>query len=345
MFFFALIGLLLSGQSQPQFPPVGIIDFYGLRTVTEEDARRALPLRVGDPIDISETPLARLQEKVVRSMESLPHVKKAKFNLVCCADGKSIVFVGVEEAGSQSLKFSDAPAGHTQLPVDIIAAGNACAEALQKAVVAGDTGEDRSQGHALNNNPGAQSIERQFIQFAARDAQLLRDVFHNSSDPDQRALAAQVLAYSADKAAVIPDLAAGMRDPSAEVRNNSMRALMVMAEASNSLGSLHLEIPVEPFIAMLNSLVWTDRNKSAAALDALTQKHRDPAILAKLRAEAMPSLVEMARWKSSGHAQSSFALLGRMAGWPEEKIYKTFESGDRESVIAAAPRPTTRPDK
>jgi hypothetical protein len=47
----------------------------------------------------------------------------------------------------------------------------------------------------------------------------------------------------------------------------------------------------------LNPIEWTDRNKSSLALEMLTES-RDPALIADLRARALPSLIEMARWKS-----------------------------------------------
>ncbi len=49
---------------------------------------------------------------------------------------------------------------------------------------------------------------------------------------------------------------------------------------------------------MLNSLEWTDRNKSALVLEELTRK-RDTALLKLLRERAVPALVEMARWKNA----------------------------------------------
>jgi hypothetical protein len=82
---------------------------------------------------------------------------------------------------------------------------------------------------------------------------------------------------------------------------------------------------------MLDSIEWTDRNKSSFALYQLTER-RDPAVFAKLRNRALPSLVEMARWKS-GHALPAFTLLGRIGNFPEEEIQKAWNTGNRESVI------------
>src|SRR5262249_24445663 len=149
------------------------------------------------------------------------------------------------------------------------------------------------------------------ITFAARDLNLLRDVLRHSADAEQRALAAQVVAYAANKQAVVKDLVEAMRDPAEEVRNNAMRALAVMAGSARQTAKQQIRIPARPFSEMLNSIEWTDRNKSSFALLRLTDK-RDPAVLAELCQKALPSLIEMAHWKSSSHANAPFFLLGRV---------------------------------
>src|SRR5450432_4755983 len=126
-----------------------------------------------------------------------------------------------------------------------------------------------------------------------------------------------------------------MTDPSDEVRNNAMRALLVFAQASPSAVRPATRVPVQPFIALLDSLVWTDRNKASDALDVLS-KAREPQLLARLRSQAMTPLVEMARWKSEGHAMAAFMILGRIAGYSDEAAVAAWRRGEREPVIAAA---------
>jgi hypothetical protein len=66
-----------------------------------------------------------------------------------------------------------------------------------------------------------------------------------------------------------------------------------------------------------------------------TTFNRDPATLAEIRAKALPSLVEMARWKAIGHAQPALFLLGRIGGMSEDNIQAAIDRGDREAVISA----------
>jgi hypothetical protein len=321
------LALLLPAPQDPQFPPIGIIDFYGLRNISERQVRDALQIKEGDPSSVE-------TKEAQRRLESLSGVAEAQINRLCCDAGKAVLFVGIREKGTPSLQFRPAPQGKVRLPQDVVQAGEGYQKAVSDAVLKGNTGEDDSQGHALFNDPAARAVQERLIKFAARDLNLLRNVLRQSADAEHRALAAEVIAYTANKQAVVNDLVDAMRDPAGEVRNNATRALMVMARSARQKTKQPIKIPVRPFAEMLNSVEWTDRNKSSYALLALTDQ-RDPVIFSELRQKALPSLVEMARWKS-GHAYASFFLLGRAAGFPEDEITAAWERGDRASFIETA---------
>jgi hypothetical protein len=46
----ALLALLVSWQTADQIPPIGIIDFYGVRSLAEAQVRQALDLHVSDAV-------------------------------------------------------------------------------------------------------------------------------------------------------------------------------------------------------------------------------------------------------------------------------------------------------
>jgi HEAT repeat protein len=163
----------------------------------------------------------------------------------------------------------------------------------------------------------------------------LRVVLQSSSDATHRALAAQVLGYVTDKQAVVEDLVQGMADPSEGVRNDAMRTLLVFADTVPNADRPRPRIPAQPFIGLLNSPIWTDRNKASWALLALSAS-RDPELLAMLRKQTLTSLVEMARWKSAGHAQAPFMIVGRLAGYSDEAAFDMWNRGERDTVINAA---------
>jgi hypothetical protein len=321
IFLFVLLCVSINAQT----PPIGIIDFYGLRNLTEQQARQALQIKEGDSFPES-------RAAAERRLEALPNVQQARLDAVCCEAGKGILYVGIKEKGAASLQFRSAPKGASRLPEEMIQAGEALSDALSEGIQKGDAGEDDSQGHALNSYPKIRALQERFITFAAQDLKLLRAVLHDSADAQHRALAAEIISYTANKRDVVPDLIYGMRDPDSGVRNNSMRALAVIAGFLQKSSQQQIKVPFKPFIEMLNSIIWTDRNKSSYALFRLTEK-RNPAVLSMLRDHALPSLIEMSRWKSPGHASSSFFLLGRVGNLSEDEIQKYWDSGNRETLI------------
>jgi hypothetical protein len=68
-------------------------------------------------------------------------------------------------------------------------------------------------------------------------------------------------------------------------------------------------------------------------LVALT-KSRDQLMLAQLRAEALDSLLEMARWRNIGHAEAALSILGRMVGIDEETSNKLIDAGQTNTILA-----------
>jgi hypothetical protein len=325
-----LVSLLAGVQPAGEMPPIGVIEVYGARRVTEQQVLQALQIKVGDPF-----PSTAVVREAKARITKIPGVSEVRLTGGCCDEGQSTISIGIQEVGAAALRFRAAPRGSVRLPDDIVKAGNAFDEAIGQAILSGHTEDDGSQGHSLVNDPAVRAIQERFVVFAARDLPRLRAVLRDTSDASQRALAAQVIAYTSDKRAVIGDLIEGMQDPSDGVRNNAMRALALIARLGQRNRALGIAVPPMPFVDLLNSIEWTDRNKASMALGALTET-RDPIIMADLRARALPSLIEMARWKSHGHAESAFFVLGRVVGLQDDEIQVAFERGDRAVVLDAA---------
>jgi hypothetical protein len=330
----AFLFAFLATQSPDAFPPLGIIDFYGLHTVPEAQLLQALPYHMDDSIFVEQ--FKSQKHAVEQKLASLPGVSGAYLTLVCCTQNrKSILYVGIEEADRPCEKFQPAPTGSVKLTEDVLSAGSDYDVAFQKSILKGNFAEDDSQGHALDLDPDVRAIQLRFVVLAETQLAHLKDVLHNSSDGQQRAFAAQVLGYVKDKQAIVPDLMAAMRDPEPDVRNNSTRALLILAEFSPKAPAQKIKISPRPFIELLNSCIWSDRNKSSGALAQLTEK-RDPALLSEIRNQALPSLLEMANWKYLGHARFSLMILGRICGLTDAAIQKDLDQGNRARVIAAA---------
>jgi hypothetical protein len=312
---------------------IQVVDFFGLRRVTPADARAAMALKEGDTISLSGDSRPVAMDESERRLKQLAGVANAHLTLVCCEAGGGIVYVSVQEHDALKFNFRSDPKGAERLPPEVVKAGEQFIQALSDAVRRGDSAEDLWNGQAVMRDPAARSVQMQFISWA-REPDTLRRVLRNSSDVSHRALAAHILGHAADQGAVIQDLVDAMSDSSEEVRNNAMRALAVIARAQADAPK-PVRIPPEPFVAMLESPVWSDRNKASLALMELTAT-RDPALLRYLRRQARGPLTEMARWKSAGHALPAFMILGRMADRTDEQIHASWEQGRREELIGLA---------
>ncbi len=312
--------------------PIGTIDFYGLHQLSADHLRGVLTFKVGDSIAFVEH--SSFFEPSKQNLMMVPGVQRVQVNATCCAaDGSVLIYVGIEERNAPAMSFRPVPSGSVLLSPEVVQAGADLERVSMQAVMSGHADEDDSQGHRhLRDFPAAGPAEERARTIARNDLALLRQVLRESADSEQRAVAAELLGYAADMQLVVPDLASAMSDPSGDVRNNAMRALGVFSRATNVRRP---QVPYKPFVALLNSPIWTDRNKASLALMSITTK-RDPALLRMLRAEALPSLVEMARWSDRGHAYPAFRILGVIAGLSDKEIESDWILGDRERVIRTA---------
>ena len=229
-----LLLITVCGVAGQEFQ-IGIIDLYGLSRVPADQVRGALTFKEGDTISFGGDERPAFLTASENRVALLPGVVRARTSVVCCDQGRAIVYVGVEEAGAATMQFRAAPLGGARLAPDIVQSGEEFSKALMLAVQRGDAEEDRSEGHALNRDPAMRAIQERFLVYAKRDLPELRLVLRSSSDAAHRALAAQVLGYATDKQAVVEDLVHGMTDPSEEVRNNAMRTLLVFADTVPSV--------------------------------------------------------------------------------------------------------------
>lgn len=312
---------LLAGQ----VPRVGEIEIYGLNGLSAERIRRALEVKSGDPLPPSK---GDLEER----LEAVPGVVRARVEAVCCEEDRAILFVGIEEKGAARFAFRSPPAGRATLPDTLVETYQHFLEALQAAAQRGSVAEDLTEGHPLMADPAARAYQRQFVTLARDNLKLLRDVLRNGSDPEQRAIAAAVINYAPNKAAVLDDLQYAMQDPDEAVRANAMRAVNAIGVLAAKRPDLKLRIPATWFVEMLNSLSLSDRTRAASALVNLTDRDGKTA-LEQIRARALHSVVEMARWRTLRFALPAFILTGRMAGLSEKQIEESWTSGEREAVI------------
>jgi hypothetical protein len=318
-------GGLVAQEALPVIPRIGLIDFYGRTTVPEAKIRQALGAKEGDRLPAS-------KGDAEAAIEEVPGVVRARIEATCCVDGGAVLYIGIEEKGAPHLEFNGTPAGEFKLPEAIHEEYVAFLSAVSVAVRDNDTGEDLSHGHSLMDNPGVHAHQQKFIGLADANLPEIRRVLKESADEEQRAIAAYLMGYASDKASVLDDLQAALRDPDTTVRNNAMRSLGAFAVLAVKEPGRKLRVQSTWFIEALNSLEWQDRITAANILVTLTEA-RDGATLLQLRERALPALTEMASWKSLNHALPAFLVLGRVTGYPEEEIVKLWSDGNRQELI------------
>jgi hypothetical protein len=311
-----------------QTPTVGDINLYGLRKLPPEKVLGTLGLKPGDKLPGSK---GDLEDR----LEELPGVVLARVTAVCCDGPSALLFAGIEEKGAPHFALRSEPSGTAVLPDTLIQTYRRFLEAVENAVRDGNAAEDLTRGHSLMAYPGARAVQQEFAVFAGDHLAELRDVLRNGSDAEQRAIAATVIGYATRKGDVVDDLQYAMQDPDEAVRANAMRSLTAVAVLAARDPDQEIKIAPTWFVEMLNSVVLSDRLKASEALVTLTEA-RKPDVLQFVRERAMPSLVEMARWKSLRYALPAYVLVGRIGGLSEDEIHARWEKGERESVVEQA---------
>jgi len=202
--------------------------------------------------------------------------------------------------------------------------------AWMNAVMKGHATEDDSEGYTLTHEPKARRAQLAIRDYALHNEALIAEVLASSSDARHRAIAAQMLGYARQSDQQVDALVRASLDADDDVRNDAVRALEVLAGAKADLAK---RIPPEPFVHLIRSGAWSDHNKASLLLLALT-KTRDPKVLTLLRTDALDSLVEMARWRSVGHAEAALTIIGRIAGLSEASLNTLIEAGEAETIIS-----------
>jgi hypothetical protein len=317
-----LVPVVLAADSVPH---VSSVDYYGLHKVSQSRVYKAVGVSAGDPLPPSK---GELEER----LEKIPGVVTARVEAVCCDGREGMQFVGIEERGAAHFALRSAPAGDATLPPEIVAQFAQLVRTMEDAARRGSTAEDLTHGHPLMADPDSRAIQEGFADFTATHLPQVRDVLRNSADGEQRALAATLIGYAADKKAAVNDLEFAMQDPDQDVRSSAMRALNAIAVLGIKQPQLALHISPTWFVEMMNSVVLSDRTRATLALINLTDS-RPAATLDLLRERALPSLVEMAQWKSLRYALPAYILLGRVGGLSEQQIQESWTKGDRAAMV------------
>jgi hypothetical protein len=309
---------------------IAVIDFYNSAGADLAALRSALPIHEGDTFATPEAAFDQL-EAVQQAVRRVLGKDPTEIAPVCCYGQRDwMLFIGLPTS-TRPPRYNSAPKGRQRLPPSATELYTQTMDALGPALQAGNVAEDRSQGYAISNDPALRAKQLEIRAFALSNQRQLLDVLKSASSAPDRAVAAHFLGYAQQSPQQLAALTRAVTDPDPSVRNNATRALDVLVESSAQLAA---RIDPTPFIPMLSSGIWMDRNKASMMIGYLTEA-RPPKLLATLRQRALPSLIEMAQWRSKGHAQPSLTILGRIAGIEEKRLQELIASDQREEILRA----------
>jgi hypothetical protein len=329
--------LVFTGQSIRSFATpheesskfaIGSIYYFGYEGIDLTKVQERLPVRVGDLVSLDKRDMWGSTRKVIERVTGRP---STEISPVCCdASHRLILYIGLSGESYRPLSTVK-PQGNAHLLEAAVNLYDKKMEALVNAVQRGASDEDDSMGYAVSKDPAARKIDLEVRAYAAKRGPEFEDVLRGSSDAHQRQVAAELLGYADRSPAQIGSLAAAVNDADRDTRNNAVRALAILARAKDS-GSLNVD--PAPFIALLFSGDWSDRNKGSLLLFELSAQ-RDPSLLSELRGHVLQPLIEGARW-DLGHAYPFLVILGRIADMSDKQIYELIDEGNIDRIIQAA---------
>ncbi len=304
---------------------IGKIEFFGSKGIDVAAILRALPVREGGP-------LPKSKKQIREAVERATGVHLTDVAVVCCDENRQwMIYVGLPGESSRPLAYNSPPKGRIRLPGKATKLYEQTMNAMMKALVKGDIGEEGSPGYALATNVALREKQMEIRKYALAHESLLDQVLESSDDAFHREVAAHFLGYAQQSAAQITSLVRASSDPSASVRNNAVRALGELADSGPAAA---MQIDPAPFIGMLSSTIWTDRNKGTFVIERLTL-HPAPGLMTQLRGDPVDALLEMARWRWRGHSAEALSILGRMAGIEEGRLQSLIEKGDIGEILSS----------
>lgn len=321
--------LILAGccVAQPTSGPIVAIEFYGLAAVDFTRLQAVFPFRVGD---VFEPKNETIQDQSPESQEFREVINKNRISVapVFVPDLSGWVFyVDVEPPGTSPIVWNPRPTGTDKLPARIV---HLYEHAISRYVNGGIfAGDESTNGYSLSKDPIMRKDELQLIKYARAHPTRVYTVLKRSTSDRERIAAAWIAGYVHQGSDQLAALLHAVMDSDDTVRNNAMRVLAVLASHD---GGIARRIPPEPFVPMLGSLTWSDRNKAMFLLDPITAA-RDPHTIESLRRQAVEPLRQMARWTYWDHARMALVLLGRIAEIPEARLQSLLQARDAAAIL------------
>ncbi|HEU5237883.1 MAG TPA: hypothetical protein VFU37_12165, partial [Pyrinomonadaceae bacterium] len=292
---FLLLLAAIRAPAQTQRIQIAEIEYFGTKGVDLVKVKASSPIHEGEQFSLDR--LSDVVSQIRSSIRESTGKDSTDVGPVCCdIQNNWMIYIGLHGQNMESFHYNRIATSGIHFPSQVVLLYRETMDLLLPSIEAHAT-EDRSRGYAISTYPPLRAKQLAMREYATHHADLIRRILKNSSDSEQRTVAAQFLGYANHNNLQILSLVNASFDSDEGVRNNAVRALGVLAESSPEIAK---SIPAEKFVSMLNSGIWKDRNKASYLLGVLSRS-RNPALLSLLRRRALTSLIEMARWREFGH--------------------------------------------
>ena len=330
---FSLLLATTCCMAQPVRGPIVAIDFYGAAPVDYTRLRAAFPFQIGATFELKGAAVDDDPDPRQPELKQLLGTNRISVAPVFVPDLKGWVFyVDVEppHASAPAIVSRPPPSGTSRLPPGILAVYE---HSIRRFADGGiHAGDETTHGYSISKDPIMRADQLQLIDYARAHPKHLYSVLERSGATRDRIAAAWIAGYAPRGSKQLNALLHAANDPDSTVRNNAIRVLAVEALHDARIAR---QIPAEPFIPMLHSLTWSDRNKAMWLLDPVTAA-RDPRTIESLRRQTIEPLRQMSRWTYWFHASMALVLLGRIAGIPEPRLQSLLEARDAATILAEA---------
>lgn len=136
----------------------------------------------------------------------------------------------------------------------------------------------------------------------------LVNILVNDRRERNRGAAAYLIAYGRDGAGVVSTMVHALHDPSALVRNNSMRVLSDIARYHPEV-----EIPLVPVVSAMLYPTTLDRNKGAAVVDSLLSRGLSDGDSCYVIATLKDTLLAMLKLRQPNNHDFAYSILKKLS--------------------------------
>ena len=320
--------IVAANADEPEKFTIAGIYYFGCDDSHVDEIKSAIPVHVGDTYTSAD--MKKLKNKVFNAVWQTIRCAPTDVAVITCEHRTWNLYVGLPGRSVKEATYNPQPEKMLELPTEAMSMHDDMMATLADVLSSkGAMIEDDSNGYSLSSDPGLRTKELAFRNWALQNRDLCFTVLKGSSDARQRSVAAEAVGYLDPSQEQIDVLVGASLDSSAVVRNNATRALGCIASSEKSAT---LQIPADKFVQMLNSGVWTDRNKGEFVVAKLCR--RDPAVLKQLRDSGMQALCEMSCWDDA-HAGGARYLLAKVANDSPENLKKYWLNGDVNALSTA----------